>query len=113
MTARTDLAESVAAAERAIDALFAPLAPQIAASVRKHADEGKITHAARRAILKDVDRLLANVYPARRGETSTLGVVIGWHVAAVAAKPVKAEVERIERVLTDEPVLLERMRRGT
>lgn len=112
MTARRDLAESVAAAERSIDDLFRPLAPQIAASVREHAKDGKITHAARRAILKDVDTILSQAYPARAGETSNLGIVIGRHVAKVAAKPVAAEVERIEKALKGEPVLLERMKRG-
>jgi len=112
MTARTDLAETTEAAERAIDAVMAPLAPQIAASVRNRAEEGKITHAVRRAILRDVDRLLSHAYPDRPGAASMLGTVILRQMAAVAAKPIAAEVERMERVLKDERVLLEMMKRG-
>ena len=112
MTARTDLAETTEAAERAIDAVMAPLAPQIAASVRNRAEEGKITHAVRRAILRDVDRLLSHAYPDRPGASSALGNVILRYMATVAAKPIAAEVERLERVLTNERVLLEMMKRG-
>jgi hypothetical protein len=112
MTARSDLAESVAASERAIDDLFRPLAPQIAASVRNRAEQGKITHAARRAILRDLDAMLDTVYGAKRGAPSRFENLIVRHTTIVRRKPVAAAVETIETKLDDEPVLKEMMRRG-
>jgi hypothetical protein len=113
MTARTDLASSIESCEKQIDALFAPLAPQVAASVRNRAEGGKITHAARRAILRDLDALLDTVYPTKRGAPSRLENLIVRQTAAVRRKPVAAAVETIETKLDDELVLKEMMRRGT
>jgi len=112
MTARRDLAESVEATERAIDTLFAPLAPQIAASVRKRAEQGKITHAARRAILRDLKRLLDTAYGTRRGEFSRLEIAIVYQTGRVRRKPVAAAVADIDRKLKDETALRVRMEIG-
>lgn len=112
MTARRDLAESTAAAERDIARLFAALAPAIRRSVERHAENGIITDAGRRAIMRDVDARLPLIYGARRGDDSALQRLILTRANEARAKPVAAEVARIERVLRDEPVLLERMKRG-
>ena len=92
MTVRRDLASSVVAADRDISRLTAPLAPAVAASVRRHAVDGVITATGRLAILRDVDRLLATVYPTRRGAPSRLERMIVRRAREAQAKPIAAAV---------------------
>ena|GEM_PF-6516738 len=104
MTARRDLASSVVAADRDISRLTAPLGPALAASVRRHAVDGVITATGRLAILRDVDRALATVYPTRRGTSSKLEAMIVQRAREVQAKPIAAAVGELRGRLA--PTLL-------
>lgn len=107
MTARRDLAESVALAERDIDRLFKPLSESIGAIVTKHArdtpDGPRIDAAARSAILRDVDTLLNSVYPKRRGGRSALEDVIVARSNDARMKPIDAACNTI-RSRVDDPL---------
>jgi hypothetical protein len=109
VTARRDLAESVEAAEREIDAMWAPLAPTLRRSIERHAQDGKITHIARRAILRDVDAILDQVFGRQRGDHSVIGELVVRQANQARFKPVEAAVQDIRDWLKDEPLLRSRI----
>lgn len=92
MSARRDLAASVAAAERDLDRITAFLGPAVAASVERHAVDGRITAATRLAVLRDVDRALSVVYAVRKGSASRLEASILRRAREAQRKPIAAAV---------------------
>ena len=103
MTPRRDLARATYLADKAIDALYRPAAPRLAASVRRNASDGVITQAGRLAIMRDVDRILDSVgFPKRRGAPSKLQALIEDRARAVQLLPVADAVEQMRRVVPDE-----------
>lgn len=112
MTARRDLAESVEAAERELDRLFAPLAPALRRSVERRVEGGAITNDARRAILRDVDAILDAIYPTQRGAPSLIEEMANSQSNAARFKPIVVAVTDIRVRLQDEPLLLNRLGRG-
>lgn len=71
-----------------------------------------MTHAARRAILRDLDASLDTVYGTTRGASSRLEAVIVSQAASARRKPVAAAVAEIDRRLKDEQALRVRMEMG-
>lgn len=112
MTAKRDLRETTFKAEHRIAALFGRFGRAVTASVGKHAENGKVTPKARILILQDVDRLLDAIYPTHQGGPSVLEELIVSATTEVNLKPVAAEVGRIERLLKDDPALLDAMKAG-
>jgi hypothetical protein len=112
VSARSDLATVTEHAERAIDGLFAPLAPRMRAIVERHAVDGTLTHAARLAILRETDVLLDALYGPVRGSPSRLGSVVVDHAVVALATPLVREGGNVVRRLEDEPALLAAMEEG-
>ena len=103
MTPRRDLARATYLMDRAIDKLYRPAAPRLAASVRNHASDGQITQEARMLIMRDVDKILSDIgFPKRRGAPSKLQTLIEDRARAVQLLPVAAAVEQMRRVVPDE-----------
>jgi hypothetical protein len=99
---RRDLAKAQYDAQTAIDALFRPLAPEIGAIVRRRAVDGMITADARTLILHDVDALLSDVFPKKRGAPSKLQALIEQHARQAALLPVRDAVAIMRRHVPDE-----------
>ena len=95
---RRDLARATYLMDRTLDALYAPAAPRLAASVRKHASDGQITQAGRLAIMRDVDRILDSVgFPAKRGAPSKLQALIEQRANAARLLPIADAVAVMRR----------------
>jgi hypothetical protein len=98
MSVKRDLARTVYAADVAIDAIYRPVAPRLASSVRKHAVQGKITQDGRQAIMRDVDAMLdALGYPTRRGQIGAMQRMIEEHANAARRFPVAEAVSTIRK----------------
>ena len=103
MTPRRDLARATYLMDRALDTLYRPAAPRLAASVRKHASDGQITQAGRLAIMRDVDRILDAIgFPKRRGAPSRLQALIEQRANAARLLPIADAVAVMRRHVPDE-----------
>ena len=109
MTSRGDLLASVNAAVLDADALIGTLAQPIADSVRRHAEGGKVTAAARLRVLADVDAILDAVYGRERGGPSALADLVARHAASTRRKPVAEAVGVVRRRLDGQTALLRAM----
>ena len=107
MTPRRDLARLTYAADRDIDREFAPLSDAIGPIVRKRAVDGKITQEGRVFILRDIDKLLDDVFPKRRGAPSKLQALIEARASEAAFLPVQDAVAVMRRHVPK--LLLEKM----
>src|SRR5690349_24730824 len=94
---RRDLARLTYAADKDIDAIYAPLSEQIGTIVRSRAVDGKITPEARTLILRDVDKLLDTALPKRRGAPSRLQALIEARASQAAFLPVRDAVAFMRR----------------
>src|SRR5690242_4910150 len=99
---RRDLARLTYAADKDIDALYAPLSEQIGTIVRSRPVDGKITQEARTLILRDVEGLLDQVFPKRRGAPSKLQALIEARASQAAFLPVRDAVAVMRRHVPDE-----------
>ena len=103
MTPRRDLAKATYLADKAIDALYRPAAPRLAASVRRNASDGVITQAGRLAIMRDVDRILDSVgFPKRRGARCDLQTLIEQRANAARVLPIADAVAVMRRHVPDD-----------
>ena len=103
MTPRRDLARALYQADKELDRIHAPLVPKIGASVRNHAQDGKITQEARVAILRDVDAMLTEAgYPAKRGAPSRLQRLIEQRAQLAAMLPIADAVAVMRRHVPDD-----------
>ena len=100
---RRDLARATYFTDKAIDALYRPAAPRLAASVRRNASDGVITQEARLLIMRDVDRILDSVgFPKRRGARCDLQTLIEQRARAAQLLPIADAVAVMRRVVPDE-----------
>lgn len=108
-----DLRAAKYRADLALDTLFAPAAVALAASVKRNMvetpDGPRITEAGRRAIMADVEAILAPIYGRRRGDPGAVGRLVARHARATHAAVVRGTAAEIRGRLEGEAELIERL----
>ena len=94
---RLDLRSAVVEITATMDAMYADLATETAASVRKHAAQGGgLDQTGRRKIMADVDRVLDQYFGPQHGAPSPMEEAIARKSTATAFKPLGRTVEELE-----------------
>jgi hypothetical protein len=108
-----DLRAAKYRADLSLDALFAPAAVALGESVRRYAvetpDGPRITEAARRAILADLNGILGPLYGRRRGDPGAVGRLAVRQAKSTYAGVLGATADEMRERLVDEPALIERI----
>ena len=106
---RRQLRSAIAAGDAAMNRIYAHLAPRVRAIVEANATkDDELTPAGRKRAMRQIDRLLDEVFPARRGGPSITEAAIVAHSRRAADQVVENAVREVERADPELAAVLQR-----